>query len=288
MNMINYRNIYITFLTSASLFLWGCTEKIDVKLDSSYTRLVVEGAITTDTMAHQVRLTTTSSYFYNEPAPEVTGATLTISDGENTWALSETSPGLYQTSPDVFGRPDHTYKLQILLKTPINNTAAYEASSTLRPITQADSIKLKFHPEWGKEGFWEVQCYVLDPPTTDFYMFDIYRNQSLITDTIDKKVVVDDQLYNGNYTNGIGVGYLNQARNDQRLVAGDTVTLKVASITSDYFNFIGAVQTEVAGQNPLFSGPPANIPGNISNGAVGFFAAYSNTRARAIVTPGDE
>jgi len=272
-------NIYFQLFSFALIILWGCTEKIDLKLDSSYTRLVVDGAITTDTIPHQVKLTTTSSYFYNEAAPLVTGATLTISDGENSWPLTETTPGMYQTSPDVYGLPNHTYNLQVLLKEPINGYLTYEASSILRPIMPLDSIRLKYHPDWGNEGFYEVQCYVLDPPTTDFYMFDIYQNQTLITDTIDKKFVVDDQLYNGNYTNGIGVGFLNQERADQRLSPGDTVSLKVASITSEYFKFIQAVQTEVAGQNPLFSGPPANIPGNISNGAVGFFAAYANTRA---------
>ncbi len=30
-------------------------------------------------------------------------------------------------------------------------------------------------------------------------------------------------------------------------------------------------------RNPLFSGPPSNVSTNISNGAVGFFAVYSNT-----------
>lgn len=280
---MNKHTLHLQGFSIALLLLWGCTEKIDLKLDSSYARLVVEGDITTDTVPHQVKLTTTSSYFYNEPSPQVTGAALTISDGENSWPLAEIKPGLYQTSSDVFGLPNHTYKLQILLKEPINGHSTYEASSLLRPIMKADSIRLKYHPEWGKSGFYEVQCYVLDPPTTDFYMFDIYRNNTLLTDTINKKTIVDDQLYNGNYTNGIGVGFLNQDRADERLRPGDIVTLRVASITSGYFKFLQAVQTEVGGQNPLFSGPPANIPGNVNNGAVGFFAAYSNTRASVVV-----
>ena len=280
--MIKHNKYFQSFILLLS-FLFGCTEKIDLNLDSSYTRLVVEGAISTDTMPYQVKLTTTSSYFYNEPAPNVTGATLTISDGENSWPLAETTPGLYQTFPYLFGIANRTYTLRILLKEPINGHSTYEASSFLRPIMPADSIRLKYHPDWGKAGYYEVQCYVLDPPTTDFYMFDIYRNNLLITDTIDKKTVADDQLYNGNYTNGIGVGFLNQARAAERLSPGDIVTLKVASITSEYFKFIQAVQTEVGGQNPLFSGPPANIPGNVNNGAVGFFAAYANARTSAVV-----
>jgi hypothetical protein len=275
--------IYIPGMSLLLMFLWGCTEKIDIQLDSSATRLVVEGAITTDTMSQRVKLTTTTSYFYDEPAPAVTGATLTISDGQNSWPLAETSPGVYRTAPDVFGLPNHTYTLQISLAEPINGHATYEASSRLYPIVPADSIRLKYHADWGPDGFYEVQCYVLDPPTTDFYMFDIYNNNTLVTDTISEKTVVDDHLYNGNYTNGIGVGFLNQSRKDERIGVGDIITLKVASINAEYFNFIQALQSEVAGQNPLFSGPPANIPGNVNNGAVGFFAAYANTRVSAVL-----
>jgi len=280
---MNNSRKFIIILSAFLMLIWGCTEKIDLKLDSSYTRLVVEGAITTDTMAQCVKLTTTSSYFYNQPAPTVSGATLTISDGQNNWLMSETLPGTYITDSHVYGLPNHTYTLKIMLGEAINGHRDYEASSMLRPIVPMDSIRLKYHPDWGKDGFYEVQCYVLDPPTTDFYMFDIYRNNVLVTDSINEKSVVDDQLYNGNYTNGIGVGYFNQERADQKLIPGDVVKLEVASLTSEYANFIWAVQAEVNGQTPLFSGPPANVQGNVSNGAVGFFAAYSLTRATTIL-----
>ena len=282
--MYNYTKYFISLLF-APFLMWGCTEKVDIQLDSSYTRLVVEGAIITDTMPQCVKLTTTSNYFSNQPAPTVSGATLSITDGQNTWPLSEnkTQPGNYTTAPDVYGLPNHSYKLKISLKEPLNGYKDYEATSLLRPIFPMDSIGLKFHPEWGKDGFYEVQCYYLDPPTTDFYMFNVYRNNTLITDTINKKMVVDDQLYNGNYTNGVGVGYFNQSFKDERLIPGDVVKLEVASVTSEYANFVWAVQAEVNGQNPLFSGPPANITGNMSNGAVGFFAAYSLSKKTIVV-----
>jgi hypothetical protein len=280
---MNKHRKYFLSISTLILLIWGCTEKIDLQLDSSYTRLVVEGAITTDTTAQIVKLTTTSSYFYNQPAPAVSGAILTISDGFNTWPMSETQPGIYRTSDDVYGVPNHTYTLKITLKETVNGHSDYEASSLLRPIVPMDSVRLKYHPDWGKQGVYEVQCYVLDPPTTDFYMFDVYRNNILVTDTINERQVVDDELYNGNYTNGIGVGYFNQSRADEKLVPGDEVKLEVSSLTSEYAKFIWAVQSEVNGQTPLFSGPPANVQGNLNNGAVGFFAAYSITRGKTVV-----
>jgi len=55
-------------------------------------------------------------------------------------------------------------------------------------------------------------------------------------------------------------------------------------INREYNDFLSDAQIELQGSNPLFSGPPANVKGNISNGAFGFFSAYSATRSYAIVT----
>ena len=64
---------------------------------------------------------------------------------------------------------------------------------------------------------------------------------------------------------------------------GDSITLEMAGITEEYANFIWDVQDETGFNTPLFSGPPANIRGNISNGAIGFFYAYSSVRASTII-----
>ena len=44
------------FIAGLSLLIFSCVERIDIELDDSYTRLVVDGAITTDTMAHTILL----------------------------------------------------------------------------------------------------------------------------------------------------------------------------------------------------------------------------------------
>ena len=51
----------------------SCTERIDVELDDTYTRLVVDGQLTGDsTETHTIILTESTSYFYNQPPPPVT------------------------------------------------------------------------------------------------------------------------------------------------------------------------------------------------------------------------
>jgi hypothetical protein len=55
----------------------------------------------------------------------------------------------------------------------------------------------------------------------------------------------------------------------------------MSGITKEYYDFL--YQAQMAGFNiPFFTGPPANVKGNITHGAVGFFAAYSNSRASKV------
>jgi hypothetical protein len=281
------RSIYFAFVIIVAA-LAGCTEKIDVNLDQQqYARLVVDARFSSDTMSHLVKLSTTSDYFDNQAPKMISGAEVTISNAEEKYFLTEMSAGSgnYYTDPQVAGRIGSDYQLDILLPEAIGGIDTYSATSHIYPISQMDSIALEFHDEWGPDGIWEVKCYVWDPPTEDYYMFNLYRNGVLVTDTISKVFVVDDLLYNGNYTNGIGVGYLNQADINQQLFPGDVVTLSVSRITRDYAEFLWELQEEVSYQTPLFSGAPANVNGNISNGAFGAFGAWSSSSASQIVSP---
>jgi hypothetical protein len=280
--MKHSRNICFLFIFLI-LLLISCTEPIDISLDNSTIRLVVEGSFTIDTMPHKVLLSMTSSYFYNQAPQSVSGAEVNISDGENIFNLTEVAPGVYQTAPTVHGIEGNTYTLDINLKSQIGGYFEYTASSKLHPVAKLDSITLLYHPDWSSEGMWEVKCYSQDPPTTDFYRFLISRNDTMITDTLNEWFVTDDRFFNGYYVNGATVGYLDQRIKEERLAAGDTVLLEMNNIGEDYANFLWDSQAEIRGSYPLFSGPPANVKGNINNGAIGFFAAYSSSRAYAYV-----
>lgn len=274
--------IAIIFFLIFPMLAISCTEKIDVKLDDSYTRLVVDGSITTDTMAHTVILSKTSDYYYNKPAPMVTGARVSITDGNLKFDLKEDSPGVYRTTNSVHGVTGKTYTLNIKLTGLIGGYADYTASSILYPVTTLDSISLLLHPDWSTDGIWEVKCYVQDPPTFDYYRFLVSKNNIMVSDTLNEWFVTDDKFFNGNYANGATIAYLEQNLPEIGLRPGDKITVELNSIGKDYAGFLWAAQTELFGSNPLFSGPPANVIGNINNGAVGFFAAYSVTRASTI------
>jgi hypothetical protein len=267
--------------------LWNCTERIDIKVDSSHTRLVVEGYVTTDTAVHWVRLSTTSDYFYNQPAPSVSGAIVRIDDGEQVHILTESDiiPGMYYTSSNYYGIPGKTYTLNIR-NVDVNGDGVseeYTASSALNPVNHLDSIALKYFSAFGYTGY-EVQLYAWDPPSRDWYSFKLRKNGVLMTDTLYELVVQSDELFNGNYTHGITAQFLSNDKPEEVLEVGDTVTFEINGITEEYYNFVIEAQSQIYPQTPLFSGPPANIRTNLNNGAIGFFTAYSVNYASTIAT----
>ncbi len=260
----------------------SCTERITLDLDSTYSRLVVEGQITTVATTHQIKLSRTLDFYSTQAPQPVTGAQVTLSDGKSSIVLNENKQqqGTYETPLRFAGTVGTTYKLNIRLNEEIGGYKNYEASCLIRPTEQPDHIKLAYHSGWNG-GTWEIRLYARDPQTDDFYMFHVYRNRVLLTDTLSKVFVIDDRFFNGNYANGVGVAFIGGNNPRERLVKGDTVTLMVANITKEYAKFIQAVQSERF-HVPLFGGPPANVQGNVSNGAIGFFAAYQPRYASVI------
>jgi len=277
----------LIIIIAIGIILNGCTERIEIELDSTYTRLVVEGHITNETKAHWVRLTKSVDYYSTTPAPTISNALVTINDGFKTDTLVESnnsdSAGYYLTPTNYFGKIDSTYLLKIDIPEEINGEKQYTASSKLNPVAPIDSIRIEYFEDW--YGYWEVQLFAWDPAETEnYYTFNVYRNDTLLTYPVNEVSITDDSYFNGNYINGAAIYYfVNDEEYGEYLYPGDTITVHMGGITEEYYNFLYEFQEETSEfRNPLFSGPPANISTNISNGAIGFFAAYSVSYASTV------
>ncbi len=265
----------------------SCTEIVQIDLDSTYTRLVVQGGVTSDSVFHQVQLSLSSDYFSNQPAPRVSGAIVHLEFDDVSLELEEDDavPGLYLTPYAFRGVIGTTYSLSID-QVDVDDDGTYEsyyASSSMPGGVILDSILLNYSSTIYGSGY-EVYMFALDPPSKDWYGIRFWKNSDLLTDTLIKYSVQNDDFYNGKYLfYGIPIGYYSDDDPREQLNPGDTVTLELHSIESSYYDFVGDAQLEIFGNNPLFSGPPANIRSNIDNGAMGAFTAYSIQRASAIV-----
>ena len=268
--------IYIPWLLCllTAFLLEQCTEKVDIKLANNQPRLVVEGMVTNEALVQTIRLSTTTDYFYTQVAPAVTQAKVTLNNETSTVTLIENpvNSGIYVTPSTYMGIPGTKYTLNIILNTAINGQTNYSASEIMPQMYSPDSIKLVYHSDWGKKGYWETQLFVQDPPEANYYSFRGYRNDTLVTDTLSKVGISDDKFYNGRYVNGMSTINWNQEYKWEQVIVGDRIKLQVGSITKEYYTFLDQVRLEVEPKNPLFSGPSANVSTNISNSGFGYFA----------------
>ena len=270
------RNI-ATAITLISLCA-SCVEDIDLDLSSTEQRLVVEAFITTDTTYQQVKLTLSGDYFDNQPMPAVSKAKVTISTDDQIVELveSEITPGVYVTPTEFYGRNGKTYHLSInnvdINKDGVQET--YTADSYLPRVLYGDSIALDYNNTW---KVWQILLFAKDPQDEiNFYMFRALLNDQLLTETLSSTEIADDEFFDGNDINGVWVyGWDND---DDRMVTRDKVTLEMCTINEVFFEYLAALDEETEAKNPLFSGAPANVPGNISNNALGIFTTYGVSR----------
>lgn len=286
-NLKKYVTIAVAMFTIAS-----CTERMDIELDSIPPKIIVYGYITTDTMAHMVRITQTADYFSNIAPQTISGATLSITDGVNVFPLTEsaTEPGNYYTQPDVFGELGKTYTLTAENVTILGDDVAYSLTAESEiPALDADyqtkyldSINVLYNTQW--DG-WYVNGWANEPEDQkNFYMFKVYINDVLYSDSLNNIIISDDKLINGTSTNGAALYFI---EDPDTLKPGYKVTLELSVIPEDYFRFMNEIQISSQPQIPLFSAPPANARTNLNNEAIGYFSAYAIIRSSYIVKQSD-
>ena len=267
----------------AALIATACTEDIDLPLKSQGTRmLVVEGQITSDTTAHQIRLSYTSDY-YETGENEVEGAAVTVSDGTNNYVLTEDpqQKGLFTTAADFYGVPGKTYRLTItgVDSNEDGQAETYTSESTMPSMISVDSIRVavvhKFYTDVLQISYNTQESPVIN----DAYMYRSAVNGVMVTDSLHEWGFTDDRLFNGQKIVDEPVIYLDQEIKQYKVKNGDRIMLETSHIPYEYYKYLNDALWEYWGSDP-FGGNPANIPTNISGPrkAWGFFTAYAIVR----------
>ncbi len=289
--MIITKNTYNSLLLFTAIFMVSCTETIDLSLNTTARKLVVDAVISNKPNVQVVKLSWSGSYFSTNELPPVSGATVTIQEGQKIFTLRESTknPGYYYILPEDFvPEPGKTYNLIIAdLDLDENGEPEIYTSTTTMPQTvKIDFIDLKyqyFNDDW---EIWQVLVYYQDPPAIqNNYMFRISQNENSFTKRPSDIRISNDKFFDGNYVNGLWVQSIDAREEYRQLEEGDIITLDLGSITKEYYEFLEAIKMDEQGSDPLFNGPPSNVTGNISNGALGFFTALSSSTAEVVYNP---
>ncbi|NOR34197.1 MAG: DUF4249 family protein [Bacteroidales bacterium] len=280
-----YRSVLI--LIAALILATACTEKIDIELDSTYARLVVEGAVTSDSLNHYILLSITSNYFSNRPSPKVQDAVVELSFGNETMQLIEndTVPGRYETPHAFRGTIGTSYDLNIsqLDVDQDGQEEVYHASSTMPGGAVLEKIEIKYYSSPVASGYTVFMYLYHTAEIREWFGFKLIKNGILLSTTLEQYSVLSDEIFDSGYFPGFPVGFLSDDENDEVVYPGDTITFELNCIEQSYYNFVSEAQLEIAGNFPLFSGPPSNVVSNIDNGAMGTFTAYSIQRYSVIM-----
>lgn len=285
------------------LLLTSCIDTIEWEGQNEASRtLVVDGAITTDTTAHTIRLTRSQPVIQDSAPDPVTGADVTLGTDRVTHVLRETAPGIYQTDSSVFGVTGGTYHLRIVVENEV-----YEAFAEMVPLGMSpEPVKIRkntFKPPNLPER--EVMEFIY-PPNFGSVRPARYRIMVWLPENVDDLVAAGydaprwllNQLEKDSFIVSDSTYYLHPGleppaifaygeTNESRLsVPGTRVIEEYYSMTDEHYEYVRSVlsESEWRGLGP-FGYIPGNAVGNISNGAFGYFSASQVVRLDQVPEP---
>lgn len=270
--------IYTLLIVVVTFSFISCEEVIDVKLDTTAPRLVIDAALKwekgTDGKTQKIKLSTTTGYF-NTEIPKVSGATVFVANSQNEiFDFTETVPqsGEYICT-DFNPELNENYTLTVLL-----NGTTYTATDKLTPVPVIDKIEQKDNGGFGGQNI-EIKFFYTDNPLTDdFYLSRVKLSGAVIP----QYGVSNDKFYQGNQTSDI--------YSDEDLKSGQTLEYTLSGISENYFNYM-QILLSIAGNSGggPFQSPPATVRGNIinqtdiKNYALGYFSASETTSVTYVI-----
>jgi len=262
---------YIQFLLYfIPILVLSCTEKVDIPLDQGSPTIVIEGSISNGQTNHMVRISYTQDYYDDSSPDMVRNAIVSVKDSSSIYYFAEAGPGIY-LSGSFIAYPGLEYVLNVE-----SGNQVYTASTIMPRTPNIDSISFELDDSDNNQVF--VKLYAQENPLPgDYYFWGIYKDFLYQSDNITKLFHLSDVLINGSYLNGIKVQSVKANQ-------GARVSLQMASIPKDYYNYSIAILKETIYTSGPFKPAPASLTGNISNGALGFFYAYNEDVYTDLVT----
>ncbi len=267
-----YIFIFLSFIS--------CEKQVEWPLQSEHSNLIiVDGMITNEKKSHEIKITYPVTQLNETPKP-VSGATVLISDEDSTYQLTEhpAGSGIYKTASYVIGRVGNHYTLLINLKGKI-----YSAKTTLPQGYVFNPLQ---YAKVGNNGLYHITWIANTYNAERFAMYEILLDWSNVPgyQNINPDSCKSRLLYYTLPTIDVSQVFAPVVEK-QYFPEGTIITETRYSLTREHAEFIRALLSETNWQGGLFDSEHANIPTNLSDGAIGFFSACGVTKLSLTVTP---
>lgn len=243
---------FIIFLILILFSFVSCEDVVNVDLETSNPRLVIEASILwqkgTSGNEQKIKLTTTTDY-YSNVIPVVSGATVFITDSSNTYTFYE-NPGTGEYLCGNFNPViNATYVLTVIV-----NGETYTATESLKAVPSIDYAEQDVFNGFGGEEI-EVKFFFQDNGAEENYYLAKFTSNFNLLPEYD---YFDDEFTQGNQMFSL---YINED-----MKANDELNFTLYGVSERYYNYM-SILLNIAGGNggSPFSSPPATVRGNFVN-----------------------
>ncbi len=251
------------------MLLLGCEKVIDVDLNEANSEVVIEGNLSGSSKFAEVKLSKTGSYFGNSPIEKIVDAVVTIEDEiGRSFVLAEVEEGVYRTDK-ISPKEESTYTLFVDVK-----GQKYESTSKLNPLVEIDSLVYEYDKGFAfLDAGYILKMHFTDPANRkNYYRIKIFKQDSILYE-YDNIIVFDDRLINGQT--------IEVTLRESVFDINDTVSVEFITLDKGAYEYYKTFY-ELINVN-AGSAAPANPTSNISNGALGFFSAWSADEKTVII-----
>ena len=300
----------IIAISIISITTQACIKEVDVSLRNEKPILVVEGSVTTDTVAYTVKLTYSGPITYSDALPDQyleKDAIVTITDDlGNSTPLVYTHQGVYETTDrNYIGKMGRSYRVTIVLKDGRKYISTPEKIKVPVPISNINITFINkfdmFYPT-----YLDVSVDAKDPAQEENYyrwtfngwigrqtkgvscgfgnciIFE-YCYQKIIDNEV--RILLDNSI-NGNDIKNQTVGrcYIYTYTNP-------FIDISQLSMTREAYQFWKSYQDQQTRTGGILDPLPASIKGNVYNEAnsndfaLGYFSASSVVHKKVILVP---
>ena len=257
----------------------ACQERIDWELEmANEVRLVVEGKITNERKAHEVKLAL-PVYEINGEAQPVSGAEVYLSDGDSIHTFSEDPlrPGIYLSNPDLQGVINKVYYLGI-------RVGGYEflAAAQMKGVTP---IRIpNYYQVQQDPPLYEINFSGSDEPSMVKLEMDWSHLPGYDTLADEENHAVIYGYYFSELTVDVNELF-SPARERVAIPPGTRVIISKESLSDGYAAYLRGMLSETSWNGGLFDVKPGDPFNNLSAGAIGYFAATTVIRDTVVFEP---
>lgn len=259
----SYKNPRLALILA--LILSACTDVIELDLNSSNPKFVIEGKISNRVGDCEVKVTKTTDFFNPDFPPPVQDAEVMIyNDQGDTLILEETFPGVY-THPTGTALTGRTYFLSVKAE-----GQHFSAQSVMPASVPLDSVsqQLAIRQTPGKAPNYNLVAHFQDPRGKgNRYRMRVFKGP-LLEDNA--PVQSDESLIEDGSTVSLPMRAVSYK-------AGEAGLLELWCVDPILYHYFSTLESANTAPGQGISAAPGNPISNLSSGALGYFGAVHIT-----------